>query len=201
MTDYTARIRAKGLDSTGVTEALAKQFYSSLGAHGLAIVEYRVEARRENADAGHSVDLILTQVEPSTVAFLDDHLRELMRALYRNRALAEGQGILPGSDDGPALQDVVRAGEATLVRDDAGNADRVWDGDPESAVLSCAFPGCYLDAGHEGDHDVFAPAPEGDASPDLGDDPDGDLDEQAGIVEAQAAKRLAAVPDPFAAGK
>lgn len=186
MPDYLARIRAKGLDSTGVTEALAKQFYSTLGSHHLAVVEFRVEDRRETADGKHEVHLILTQVEPSTVGFLDDHLREITRALYRNRALADGQAPLPGTDDGRTLQDVVHAGEAAIVRDDDGDPAGVWDGDTDAprdtTALACPFPGCRLDPGHDGDHDPWGKAEAG-TPVDLGD--------------AAPADGLRAVPDPF----
>lgn len=164
MPDYIARLRAKGLDSTGVTEDLAKQYFSTLGSHHMAVVEFRVEDRKENADGKHTVDLILTQVEPSSAAFLDDHLRELTRAMYRQRMTAEGTPLLPGTDDGRQLQDVVKAGEGVIVRDDSGNPDGVWDGNTDDGMPSegsCAFPGCHLPFGHDGDHDVFSePAPE-----------------------------------------
>jgi hypothetical protein len=158
MPDYLARFRAKGLDSTGVTEEHAKQLYSQLGSHHLFVVEGRVERRTENGDGSHTVELVLTQVEPSTARFLDDHLRELMRARYRKRALRDG--AIPETMDGPDLQDVVKgSGEAVLERDDTGAADRLWDGDTEAPPAgACVFPGCYLPYDHDGDHDVFAPS-------------------------------------------
>lgn len=165
MADYTAKIRAKGLDSTGVTEELAKQLYHQLGSHHLMVVEARVADRRENADGGHEVQLVLTQVEPSTAAFVDDHLRELMRAMYRNRALADG--AIPETMDGPELQDVVRgSGEAVLQRGEDGEVENLWDGNTDEPAGrpapggSCAFPGCLLSPGHDGSHDPFK-APSG----------------------------------------
>jgi len=99
MSDTHAKIRAKGLDATGVTEDLADQMYRSKGAHYMAIVEIRVDETHENAEGKRKVDLILTQVEPSTSPTLDDHLRELTRTLYYNRQTAAGaQPVLETSD-------------------------------------------------------------------------------------------------------
>lgn len=226
--DYTAKIRAKGLSSTGVTEDLAKTFYHQLGSHHLFIVEGRVDRRTENGDGTHTSELILTQVEPSTAAFVDDHLRELMRAMYRNRALAEG--AIPETMDGPDVRDVVKgSGEAIMERDEQGNPDRLWDGNTDGTEGaapsgSCAFPGCGLEPEHEGDHDVFtAPASDdaehrraiGQSYADQIRDEDAEDVYPEGHPNAGMAvehpepgtngkartKKLAAVPDPFASSE
>lgn len=82
MTDTTAKIRAKGLESTGVTEEIASEMYAHKGRHYMAIVEFKVEERHEKADGAKKVDLVLTQVEPATDEDLAEHLRELTRTLY-----------------------------------------------------------------------------------------------------------------------
>jgi hypothetical protein len=43
MSDTTAKIRAKGLDATGVTETIASQMYTRKGSHYMAIVEIKVD--------------------------------------------------------------------------------------------------------------------------------------------------------------
>lgn len=87
MTDTTAKIRAKGLDATGVTEDIATDMYTHKGRHYMAIVELKVEERHEKADGTKKVDLVLTQVEPAMDDDLAEHLRELTRTLYYNRGL------------------------------------------------------------------------------------------------------------------
>lgn len=115
MTDYTAQIKAKGLDATGVTEDIARQLYSRLGSHMMFIVEARVDGRIENNDGVHKVQLYLTQVEPCTDSTLEDHLRELTKTLAYNRKLTQddvdGQPTLDGGDDiEPKVADVLAAG-------------------------------------------------------------------------------------------
>ncbi len=111
MTDYTAQIKAKGLDSTGVTEDIARQLYSNLGRHEMFIVEGRVDARTEGNDGTHKVQLSLTLVEPAVNAEVAEHLRELARTLYQNRALSDGQLAIDHSlDDEPTVDQVVNAG-------------------------------------------------------------------------------------------
>jgi hypothetical protein len=110
MTDTTAKIRAKGLDSTGVTEEIASQMYATKGRHYMAIVEVRVEERHEKADGTRKVDLILTQVEPATSEDLAEHLRELTRTLYYNRGLNGHTGTIGGGNDEPTVEGVMNAG-------------------------------------------------------------------------------------------
>lgn len=89
--DYTAKIRAKGLDATGVTEQLAAEMYRNKGRHYMAICEVKVDETHEKADGNRKVDLILTLVEPATDSALEEHLRELTRVGYLNRQQADGQ--------------------------------------------------------------------------------------------------------------
>lgn len=111
MTDTTAKIRAKGLDATGVTEEIANQMYTRKGAHYMAIVEFKVEERHEKADGTKKVDLVLTQVEPAIDETLEDHLRELTRTLHFNRAIDADQPTLDGGDGiNPKVGDVIKAG-------------------------------------------------------------------------------------------
>jgi hypothetical protein len=110
VTDTTAKIRAKGLDSTGVTEDIASTLYANKGKRVMAIVELHAVERHEKADGTRRVDLVLEQVEPAVDDTLSEHLRELTRTLYQNRAQADGQQAL---DDTliPDLKDAIAAGE------------------------------------------------------------------------------------------
>ncbi|WP_154402722.1 hypothetical protein [Nocardioides speluncae] len=116
MTDTTAKIRAKGLESTGVTEEIANQMFTQVGRHFMAIVEMRVEEPHgPNAEGKRRVDLILTQVEPCNDDNLDSHLRELCRGLHYNRKLhdADQQLEIDTQDDiEPKVADVIAAGKA-----------------------------------------------------------------------------------------
>jgi hypothetical protein len=107
MSDTTAKIRAKGLDATGVTETIASQMYTRKGSHYMAIVEIKVDETHENAEGKRKVDLVITQVEPSTDPTLDDHLRELTRTLYYNRQTADGNQ--PTLETGDTLEPTVEA--------------------------------------------------------------------------------------------
>jgi len=109
MPDTTAKIRAKGLDATGVTEDLANQMHARRGKHYMAIVEVKVEETHEKSDGTKKVDLILTQVEPATTADLEEHLRELTRTLYYNRGTGD-QPTLPAGTDEPTVEGVLAAG-------------------------------------------------------------------------------------------
>jgi hypothetical protein len=109
MTDTTAKIRAKGLDSTGVTEEIASTLYANKGKRVMAIVELQAVERHEKADGTRRVDLVLEQVEPATDDTISEHLRELTRRLYAARAQADGQQAIDDSLT-PSLTDAIAAG-------------------------------------------------------------------------------------------
>jgi len=110
--DYTAAIKSKGLDATGVTEQVARALYSRLGGRIMAIVELRVDARTDGTDGTHKVQLGITQVEPALDGHLSDHLRELTRTLYYNRQVASGDQPTLETEDGsePTVDAVMAAG-------------------------------------------------------------------------------------------
>lgn len=109
MTDTTAKVRSKGLDSTGVTEEIANQMYAHKGKHYMAIVEVVVEERHEKAGGQKRVDLVIEQFEPAVDDALAEHLRELTRTVYQNRAIADGQATLDDTLT-PDLKDAIAAG-------------------------------------------------------------------------------------------
>lgn len=134
MTDTTAQIKGKGLDSTGVTEEVARSYFDHLGSHHIAIVEYRVDSRSVDADGKQKVQLSLTQVEPVIDGDLNgrvvDVVRNIQRALWRNR----GEDVpLEGidGDNEPTVAEVQAAAEALVERDESGEVVGLWDGDTE----------------------------------------------------------------------
>jgi hypothetical protein len=109
MTETAAKVRAKGLDATGVTEEIASTLYANKGKRIMAIVELHAVERHEKADGTRRVDLVLEQVEPATDDTLAEHLRELTRTLYQNRAITDGQDALDDTLT-PDLKDAIAAG-------------------------------------------------------------------------------------------
>ena len=125
MTDTTAQIRAKGLDSTGVTEQLAAKMYNNVGGHYLAIVDLRVAFHGEDDDGNKRVQLVIDQVEPVVDGKLNgalvDHVREINAALHRNRMLAENGPTLPlDGESTSSVEEVLAAGPALIDHDDEG---------------------------------------------------------------------------------
>lgn len=115
--DYTARIRAKGLDSTGVTEEVARRYHGRRGSHVMLIVEAKIEETSDNADGRHKVALTIQQVEPALDDRLDDHLRGLARSLHHQRRLhsEDEQPQLDGVGDvEPTVEEVLGQGQGLL---------------------------------------------------------------------------------------
>lgn len=160
---HTAHINRKGLDATGVTEDHARAMASHLGGHTMLIVEARHHAVLTDAEGKQSVVLVLTNVEP-VPAHLEDRVRDFQRALYRQRPDQEGQAVLRGTADETSPDDAAAGLDAVVERDAEGNVTGVWDGDMDAPLAAvpdttdedddpCAFPGCILPQGHDGDHD------------------------------------------------
>jgi hypothetical protein len=110
MTETAAKVRAKGLDATGVTEEIASTLYANKGKRIMAIVELHAVERHEKADGTRRVDLVLEQVEPATDDNVAEHLRELTRGLYAARAQADGQQAIDDTLT-PDLKDAIAAGQ------------------------------------------------------------------------------------------
>lgn len=160
MTDTNVKIRAKGCANTGVTDELATKLYSNKGGRIMAIVELKVDETHEKADGDRKVDLVITELEPvvdgKLNGRLDEHVRTIQAALYRNRALLQNGGeTLPFEEGGeePTVEGVLAAGRALVDVDEDGNPE-LWDGedDPgESGGLD------DLDDTDEGDEDEDLP--------------------------------------------
>jgi hypothetical protein len=130
MTDTTAKVRAKGCDSTGITEAIASTLYANKGQRIMAIIELHAVERHEKADGGRRVDLTIELLEPTTDDAMSEHLRELTRTLYRNRALAEGQLAIDDTLT-PSIGDAIAAGAQyrphPFIPVDASNDNGICD--------------------------------------------------------------------------
>lgn len=119
--DYTATIRGKGLDGTGVTEDIAKSMYHTKGKRTLAIVELVHKRQVDDEDTGRKVELAISLLEPSTSPELDDHLRELTKTMHQNR-------VLKSTDDQlqidtldavePTVEQVIEAGKQHIAETD-----------------------------------------------------------------------------------
>lgn len=207
--DYTAKIRAKGLDATGITEQLAGEMYRNKGRHYMAIVEIKVDETHEKADGARKVDLILTQVEPATSTDLEEHLRELTRVGYLNRQREDGQMAIDESLGAErTVADVLASGKSLrphpFIPDDVAKDTPICDvcgGIEASAVHSTQD---VLDE-PEGDDDETPPG-----LTSIDDDPDGievtgqtepdgwAYDSPEG-TDADEDRHLSSVTDPFAA--
>ena len=176
MTDTTAKIRAKGCESTGLTESIAVRSGEHLGSHLMAVVELRAVARTDDSEGKHIVQYVITQIEPATTPRADEHLRQLAQSLHAGRKDPDAPPALPGTEAFGAanLGDLIETGESLMV-------DNAIAGD--GPVLTCAFPGCVKADGHDGQHDVFSAPVESSST------------EEENDGEDEASRHLATVPD------
>lgn len=206
--DYTAKIRAKGLDATGVTEQLAAEMYRNKGRHYLAIVEVKVDETHEKADGTRKVDLVLTQVEPATNPDLEEHLRELTRVGYLNRQHGDGQLAIDASlGEERTVADVLASGQRhrphPFLPDDAAKDTPICDvcgGIEASAVHSTQD--ILDDPDEEDDDQGDETRADVEAEQDLIaeewiDTQHGDEPEPEDQHDETTTRPLAAVPDPF----
>ena len=165
MPDTTGRIRAKALDTTGMTEAmLDKDWSGGAGRTRMAVVELRtVEPHGPNLDGKKRIDYVIESIEPVPPAH-EERVREFQRGLFLARPEVEGQAVLSGTagEASDALDAAAADLDAAVERDAEGNVTGVWDGDMDAPLAAvpdapdedpCAFPGCILPQGHDGDHD------------------------------------------------
>lgn len=121
MSDTTASIKAKGCESTGITEDVAEKLYKGLGSHLIAIVELEAHARTEDADGNQRVLLRIKTIEPCLDdAATEDVLRQIQRALHGARRDRTEGPMLPidgASDREPTVQEVVEANPGVIPHD------------------------------------------------------------------------------------
>lgn len=134
MTDKTkVTLRKKEL-ATIIDEDRAAQMYARKGGRWVAIIEIGPAERHEKTtgDGGKRVDLVIDEFEIVDDGILDgravDHVRDIMRALHRNRKLAEDGPTLPLPGDGeePTVEGVLEARAGVLDTDEEGV--KFWDG-------------------------------------------------------------------------
>lgn len=176
MPDITAKVRAKGLEATGVTEEIANHLFAQVGKHYMAVVEFKVEEPHgPNAEGKRRVDLILTQFEPAMDTQLDTHLRNLTRTTYYNRATG-GQPTLEGiGTDEPTVQQVLAAGAQfeshPFLPVDASEVNPICDVcgvvEGENPAHAAAAQG---DSAEQGEGGTDGQAPDGEAA--SSEDPD-----------------------------
>lgn len=111
MPEYTAKIRAKGLDGTGVTEDVAREMYAHKGRYYMAVVEVEVVERHDGDH--YRTDLVIKQFEPAAHGGdVDAHLRGVTAAAYQNRKLksdSDQLSIETQEDLNPSVQQVIEA--------------------------------------------------------------------------------------------
>ena len=142
---FTAKLRAKGLDNTGFTEAHAKRAAGRLGSTQLLIIEVEADAKVTDAEGDEQVMLKVISAEP-VPADQENAVREFVRAIARQRRVDDGQ--LEIGDDEPGAADAVTNAVAGL----AAATDVVGEA---TGVVMGPSPGCVLPEGHDGDHDIW----------------------------------------------
>lgn len=119
MTD-TAKIRAKGLDATGVTEEIARRIADAEAGTLMCVVEIDYAEVHKPKGGDRRVDFVIRTVEPAPNQATEDHLRELTRSFYYERQLISPDGQLTietREDLEPTVLDVVAAGKALTAHD------------------------------------------------------------------------------------
>jgi hypothetical protein len=135
---HRAKINAKGLDTTGVTEDHARHLAVShekgKPIHSLFIVEGKTAKVEIDDEGNRLLKINLTQVEPVPAA-QEDTVREFMRALWRQRPEQQGQAVLDGTaGTGSSVEDTEAALGAQIERDADGKPIGIWDGDPDAPL-------------------------------------------------------------------
>jgi hypothetical protein len=131
MTEYTAKIKGKGLDGTGFTEELAASLFNRVGHHMLAIVEVQVvDKHGPNLKGQRGIELVITSIEPAEDSNLEDHLRELTRTLHYNRGLDGHVGTTTEGQE-RTVADVMASGQQyrphPFLPDDAAKDTPICD--------------------------------------------------------------------------
>ena len=157
MPDTTGRIRAKALDTTGITEAMLEHDWAGgAGRTRMAVVELRtVEPHGPNLDGKKRIDYVVESIEP-VPAEHEDTVRRFQRGLYLARPDNEGQATLKGTAGENADELAAAAADlnAAVEVGEDGEVKGVWDGSTEGPLTDpCPHPDCILPAEHDGDHE------------------------------------------------
>jgi len=160
--DWNSKLLAKGLEQF-VSEEQARGMAVHQGSRYLLLLEVHSGKKVVNEDGSQVVSLVADQVE-LVPADHENRVREFMRALYLNRPDQFGQAAFDGAaGDEPSVEQTAAQIDAAISRDESGDVAGVWDGNTDGPLRAvpdgpeftgCDFPGCVLDAEHDGDHDV-----------------------------------------------
>ncbi|WP_447643187.1 hypothetical protein [Nocardioides zeae] len=218
---HLVKLKGKGLDGTGVTDAVARQMCSAKGRRYMAVVEVTVDTLHDKLEGQVVADLTLDQFWPATSTSLSDHLRELTRTLHQNKGIEEARasGDQPlDFEDGPSpkVADVLAHGgrfrphpylASTLSTEDEPVCDVC--GEMEDAPAHAAAAEGAPDETGEPDERDDAEGTEGDGDEHNDDGPGEGAEEDAGEEdpdepEEEPVDALAPVttprptPNPFA---
>lgn len=159
--DYTATIKTKRCKGTGLTEDIARELHARPGRRIMAIVELKVDDAHNRVDAPDHVDMTIEQIEPAMLPDFEDHLRELTRTVFQNRALQSDEDQLAIETQGdvsrpldqviedgkvlvdPDLEDRLAAAEAAAADDDSDDPafePHPFDGREGYACAVCDLP-------------------------------------------------------------
>lgn len=117
MSTTTAKIAARDAKNTGITPPVARELYEQLGRTRVAIVELTSTEHTIDIEGKQSVKLEVTYVEPAPAGDIEDFLRDLSRALYRDRNPQEAIDTI--SDQEPSATDLVSRLQRILNTDPA----------------------------------------------------------------------------------
>lgn len=160
MPDVTGRIRAKALDTTGITESLLEHDWAGgAGRSRMAVVELRtVEPHGPNLDGKKRIDYVIEGIEPVPEKH-EDRIREFQRGLFLSRPeTQDGQPTLDG-DAHQQLASAAQGIDAAIEHGPDGQVTGVWDGTDGLDGDQRPWPGDDQPAAVEQPQDDPVPAP------------------------------------------
>lgn len=148
---FNASLNSKGLDQS-VSEEQARRMCATQGQSSLFLIDAHHGKLVTDEDGTQRIHLIIDTAELVPTEH-EDRVRRFMRALYLARPDQYGQAAFETSPDEPTVDDTASALDAVVETDEDGNDTGIWS--PETATVDegeCAYPGCVLPIGHDGDH-------------------------------------------------
>jgi DNA segregation ATPase FtsK/SpoIIIE-like protein len=115
MSDIKADIASKSTKNTGITADVARELYDRLGRTRVAIVEITSTEFTDGLNGPKSVKLELGFIETTNDEEVDNFLRELAQALYRERTPQKELTSL--SDQEPKPADLITTGAGLYLVD------------------------------------------------------------------------------------
>lgn len=111
----TAKINAKPTKDTGITRERAKKMYDRLGRTRVAIVELTSTDKTDDLDGPKAVSLKIGFIETPDDEEVDNFLRELAQALYRERN--PQKTLTSVSEQEPTAADLIKKGADLFLVD------------------------------------------------------------------------------------